>query len=233
MGFGETGVCRFFKIRSVIIDQLFNHVISSIKGESMENNSNCFHFHVCYLSCELKDMLPLFCQFLVVRILERIQNLSNEKCSGCAKNYRFSSLHPCVKTSLTERIDMFLPQAKTEALEKMDRLITLFQQSFNLLQNKEAYLQIGITFVENLLPKQVIDRRFINEDTEEMFQYDDGWVTFEADVLSNLCQSLIEDYDFDSAPKKATPKRKAMKGPPNDNDEAATDESRSNKKQKT
>ena len=136
-----------------------------------------------------------------------------------------------MKTSLTERIDMFLPQAKTEALEKMERLITLFQQSFNLLQNKEAYLQIGITFVENLLPKQVIDRRFINEDTEEMFQYDDGWVTFEADVLSNLCQSLIEDYDFDSAPKKATPKRKAMKGPPND--EAATDESRSNKKQKT
>ena len=98
-------------------------------------------------------------------------------------------------------------------------------------------MQIGISFVENLLPKQVIDRRFINEDTEEMFQYDDGWVTFEVDVLSNLCQEFIGDCDFVSPPKKVTPKitkRKAMKGLPDvsDNDETVTDEARSNKKQK-
>ena len=99
----------------------------------MENSSICFHFHVCYLSCELKGMLPLFCQFLVVRVLERIQNVSNEKRSGCAKNYRFSILHPCVKTSLTERVDMFLPQAKTEVMEKMERLISLLVQRIIVL----------------------------------------------------------------------------------------------------
>ena len=45
----------------------------------------------------------------------------------------FSSLHPCVKTSLTERIDMFLPQAKTEVMEKMERLISLLVQRIIVL----------------------------------------------------------------------------------------------------
>ena len=157
-------------------------------------------------------MLPLFCQFLVVRVFERIQTLSVEKCGGCTKNYRFSSLHPCVKTSLIERIEMFLPQAKSEAFEKMERLIVLFQQSFNLLQNKDAYLQVGKTFLENLQPKQVLDRRFINEDTEEMFQYDDSWLTFEEDLLSSLCHEVL-NCDDDPSPTPRLPKitkRKAV-----------------------
>ena len=167
------------------------------------------------MCCELKVMLPLFCQFLVVRVFERIQALSVEKCGGCVKNYRFSSLHACVKTTLPDRIDMFLPQAKSEAFEKMERLIVLFQQSFNLLQNKEAYLQIGRSFLENLQPKQVLDRRFINEDTEEMFQYDDSWVTFEEDLLSSLCREVlnVEDSDDAASPTPRVPKirkRKAM-----------------------
>lgn len=163
-------------------------------------------------------MLPLFCQFLVVRLFERIQNLSSEKCSGCAKNYRFSSLHPCVKTSLTDRIVMFLPQAKTEVLEKMERLIDIFQLSFNLLQNKEAYLQFGRTFIENLQPNQVLDRRFINEDSDVLFQYDDSWVNFEEDLLTDLCHEILGDCDdLVTPPRVIIPKiskRKAMIGLP-------------------
>ena len=160
-------------------------------------------------------MLPLFCQFLVVRVFERIQALSVEKCGGCVKNYRFSSLHACVKTSLSDRIDMFLPQAKSEAFEKMERLIVLFQQSFNLLQNKDAYLQVGRSFLENLQPKQVLDRRFINEDTEEMFQYDDSWLTFEDDVLNSLCHEILNAEESDDEPSSIPRvpkirKRKAM-----------------------
>ena len=166
-------------------------------------------------------MLPLFCQYLVVRVFERIQSLSIEKCGGCVKNYRFSSLHPCVKTSLSERIVMFLPQAKEEAIEKMSRLVSLFEQDFNL-SNTETYSSVGKSFLESLEQKQVLDRRFINEDAETMFKYDQSWLTFQDDPFTRLCDEVFGDIvDINESDNQQSPiqtpvqtpkiaKRKAM-----------------------
>ena len=166
-------------------------------------------------------MLPLFCQYLVVRIFERIQSISSEKCSGCAHGYRFGSLHPCVKTSLSERIVMFLPQAKEEAIEKMSRLVSLFEQDFNL-SNTETYSSVGKSFLESLEQKQVLDRRFINEDAETMFKYDQSWLTFQDDPFTRLCDEVFGDIvDINESDNQQSPiqtpvqtpkiaKRKAM-----------------------
>ena len=108
-------------------------------------------------------MLNLFCQFLVVRTFERIQILSREKCSGCVNQYRFDTLHDCIKTGIQERVRLFFPAARDEVSQRLERLLQHFQRSFTLQQSPEIYLEVGEAFLNKLSSEQLTDRRFINE----------------------------------------------------------------------
>lgn len=151
-------------------------------------------------------MFSLFCQFLVVKIFELIQQSSREKCNGCQNHFRFDSLHDCMKTTIQDRIKMFFPESKNEVLNKLDRLLGLFQQSFTLNQSPDAYLQVGETFLNKLLPNQIVDRRFINEDSELMFTYDQSWQedvydqNWQEDNLSTFCQEIFGDESREQKP---------------------------------
>ena len=151
---------------------------------------------------------PLFRQFLVVRIAERIQDLCKIECSGCQKLYRFSSLHPCQKLSWADRVYMFLPQVLTEALEKMEKLIALFHKSYAYpTDNFDVW---GTQFVESLAAKDILDRRYINEDTGYMIEYDNSWQD-----LDDLCNQLVEACEEWDREEGVTPKIAKKKAQPN------------------
>ena len=185
-----------------------------------------FHFLICQLVCgsnislfKMFDLgFPMFRQLLVVRITERIQDLSKIKCSGCQNAFRFSSLHPCQKLSLSDRIDMFLPQVLTEALERMPHLVAMFHNKYE--HDTTNYEDWGKQFVQQLASKDILDRRFINEDTGCIFEYDNSWCSEEID-LQQVCDDLLnacEEIDAEvterievtesTEPKKKKPKRK-------------------------
>ena len=131
---------------------------------------------------------PLFCQFLVVRINERIQDLSKSECSGCQNGYRFPSLHPCHKLSLSNIVDMFLSQVVTEVLERMPQLVVQFHKTY--AYPTVNYEEWGHHFVRQLNGTQILDRRYINEDTGYMFEYDNSWR--ESEPFDDLCAELFE-----------------------------------------
>lgn len=117
----------------------------------------------------------LFRQYLVVRIVERIQDLSITNCLACAENQdaRFAALHPCQQTPLTERLSLFLPQALTEVLDNMSTLAQRYQKTFWCI---EDYVEEAKRFVHQLTVQQILDRQYINEGTSTIFQYDNSWL---------------------------------------------------------
>lgn len=161
-------------------------------------------------------MLSLFNQLLVVRCYEVVQQLSHERCQGCKFNYRFDCLHECIKTSIQERVKIFLPEAKKQVLQRMDQIMGQFQQNFPLHQPLETYLQVGEAFVHKLSPVQLTDRRFIHEGTGELFAFDLSWREDPND-LTSFCNDLFgKDATLDQT--ECTPKITKRKITDNGND---------------
>ena len=129
--------------------------------------------------------LGLFYRFLTARILERIQQISKEVCRGCEMQYKFVSLHPCQTNSLIQRVTMFLPFAKAEATEKIDRLIKNYKCMFSIFHDEEVYMKAGREFLQDLQPRQFFDTKYINEDSEATFGFDSSWKDF--DTFTQLC----------------------------------------------
>ena len=140
--------------------------------------------------------MTLFYQFLVARILERIQQISKEICRGCEMQYKFASLHPCETNSLFHRIGLFLPSAKGEALAKLDGLVKSYKRNFSLFHEEVVYLEAGESFLQNLQPQHLIDTRYINEESESTFGLDSSWRGPEVDPLTQMCNEVFGETDF-------------------------------------
>ena len=158
-----------------------------------------------------------FRQFLVVRISERIQDLCISECTGCQNDYRFAVLHPCQKLSLADRVDYFLPQVLNEALDKMERLVDLYQ-TICVYPTTDLDMD-GRVFVQQLTAKQLFDRRYINEDTSYMFEFDDRWykpVEEEMNYQNEILQACQEiDEEAKQAETQVFPKIIKRKAHPN------------------
>lgn len=139
--------------------------------------------------------LTLFYQFLTVRILERIQQISKEICRGCEMHYRLASLHPCETNSLFQRVDLFLPSVKAEALDKIVRLVQSFKANFPLFYDEDVYLEIGNSFLQTLQPQHLIDTRYINEESDSTFGLDSSWREPEIDTLTQICNDVFGETD--------------------------------------
>ena len=70
-----------------------------------------------------------FDRFLVLKIAERVQFISREKCSGCVTGLILDQLHQCMQITLKEKVARFLPRAKNEALTRLDKLFSLYHQT--------------------------------------------------------------------------------------------------------
>ena len=164
-----------------------SHVTFPIKEDVFVKRAFPFLFSV--VRVKMAVGVPLFRQFLVVKVCERIQDICITECSGCQFNHRFAALHPCQKLSLTDRVDMFLPQVVDEALNKMEKLIATLPAHFKF--TNVSYMQEGVEFLQQLTTKHLFDRRFINEDTALMFEYDDRW--YQEDMShADFCEQLLD-----------------------------------------
>jgi len=175
-----------------------------------------------------KAAVSLFEHYLIVRIIERIQDICITECSGCKNNYRFASLHPCQKLSLSERVDMFLPQVLSEALDNMEKLVALFPAYLNFPTT--GYEELGAEFVKQLTATNMFDRRYINEGTESLFEFDNRWFTPEAleptyqeihEELQRVCDNLVEEEEEEGIQMQIYPKivkRKAHSNARNEDD---------------
>ena len=133
---------------------------------------------------------PLVRQSLVVKIVDRIRDLSIQKCSGCMMDYRFGSLHPCQKNSLTTRTELFLPQVLTEVLERIERLLDLHQNQF--MFPVMSLLDFAREYVQQLTPDQVYDRQYINQDTADMFPYNNSWIVEDVAIIQDLREPVLQ-----------------------------------------
>ena len=123
-----------------------------------------------------------FERFIVVKIAERVQELSRQKCTGCINQHTLDQLHPCNMVEITERIRLFLPKVKSEALSRVENLLQLYQHNA-WISDEQEFLDGGTKFIKNLSIANLIDRRYINEDTVFEHPYDSSWVANEADFL--------------------------------------------------
>ena len=121
--------------------------------------------------------------FLAVKIADRIQQLSRERCTGCTSNYILDNFHACIKTPLDERLRLFLPKVRAEALDKLDNLIRLCQPEAYPVDPtpEQTHAMMGVErqctdFIISLTPDDLQDRRYINEDTVELYPYNMTWL---------------------------------------------------------
>ena len=119
-------------------------------------------------------MLVYLNHFLAVKIADRIQHLSRERCPGCIEGYVLDNFHACVKNVLEERIALFLPKVKAEALDNLDNLLRLYQQA--AWADPELVRQSAMDFILKLTPAKLMDRRYINEDTVELHPLNMTWL---------------------------------------------------------
>ena len=118
-----------------------------------------------------------FYKFLVIKIAERVQQISRDRCSGCTTGYILDQLHPCSKLSLDAKIEMFLPMAKNNAQNRINQLYELFTRTTyvdSFLSN--SYIEAGQAFIESLELRSIIDRRYINEDSVIEHPFDQTWL---------------------------------------------------------
>ena len=124
-------------------------------------------------------MFPRYNVFLAVKVAERVQQLSREKCSGCLSELIIDQLHPCMRISMEKKIEMFLPRAKKEALERLDYIFHIYKQT-NCISDADdqMFLEAGENFIQELDPDDLLDRRYINEDSVvEHGPFDISWLT--------------------------------------------------------
>jgi len=123
-------------------------------------------------------MFPLFKKFLVVKISERIQQLSQAKCSGCIGKFLLDQLHPCKENTLEEKINLFLPTVQEEALERLEALFDMYQQTRIDLYNplNKNYIVDGGDFIKQISLQHLLDRMYINEDTVTEYPFNLSWL---------------------------------------------------------
>ena len=116
-----------------------------------------------------------FCKFLVIKIAERVQEISHEQCVGCVGGFILEQLHPCMRLSLPARVERFLPKAKYDALTRLDKLYEMFTKTAWIVDGV-AYKEAGEDFIEFLQPHDVLDRRYVNEDSVCDHPFDSTWL---------------------------------------------------------
>ena len=158
------------------------------------------------------DMLYQFERFLVVKIAERTQQLSRLRCQGCISGHIFDQLHRCMKVTLKEKIEIFLPKVKDEALSRLNNLFHLYQQ-YAWVEDEQAFIEGGKTFIATIQADHLLDRRYVNEDTVIECPFDTSWLAEEDDFLvaqiENTMPTIlpaIEELD------PVAPKKKRKKG---------------------
>ena len=128
-------------------------------------------------------MLYQFKRFIVLKIAERVQELSRQKCYGCISGYCLDQLHQCVTVPLKEKIRIFLPRAKEEAISKLDNMFHLFQEKV-WIDDESAFIEAGREFIKNIDFLDLLDRRYVNEDTVLEYPYNTTWLSDEDDFLA-------------------------------------------------
>ena len=162
--------------------------------------------NVSFLNLQAGDNMLYLKHFLAVKIADRIQQLSRERCPGCMANYILDNFHPCVKTALEERIALFLPKVKTEALDKLENLIELYQQS---AWTEPEIRQYATDFIISLKTDDLIDRRYINEDTVELHPFNMTWLL---DMPPTAAPEQLKPTKPKSGKKTVSKKRKSDDG---------------------
>ena len=142
------------------------------------------HFLICRMAYAAH--FALFHKFLVIKIAERIQQISRDKCDGCAGGFVLDQLHPCMRMNLDARTERFLPKAKYDALTRLDSLFNMFGKTTyveSLLAS--AYVEAAEQFLDSLQPHQVLDRRYVNEDSVIEHPFDQTWLLTSLPVPQN------------------------------------------------
>ena len=145
-------------------------------------------------SCHSFVGISLFCQHLVVRIVDRTQDLSMANCPACVDNQttRFASLHACQETPLPVRLSLFMPQVVTEILQRMDKLVQLFYLRCHYNIDRD-YVNQAKQFVQQITHLDLVDRRYINEGTSSLHPYDVSWLDPEVAAPSTLDNNYCVD----------------------------------------
>ena len=142
------------------------------------------HFLICKMEdgARAANVFSLFNRFLVIKVAERVQQIAQQKCSGCANQFVLDQLHPCMRISTEEKVFMFLPQAKLDALTRYDKLYELFTKTTYILDDV-ACREAGEHFIELMQPNDILDRRFINEDSVLEYEFDLSWLNDEQNSI--------------------------------------------------
>ena len=135
-------------------------------------------------------MFYKFEKFLVVKVAERVQLMSREKCSGCVHGQLLDQLHDCMKVSLKDKLKMFLPCVKAEALERLNQLFSLYQQTA-WVDDEHSHLEIGENLIKCLQVEDILDRRYINEDSTQEFPFNTSWLTDEFASMNNTLPPIL------------------------------------------
>ena len=139
-----------------------------------------------------------FERFLVLKIAERVQFISREKCSGCVTGLILDQLHQCMQITLKEKVARFLPRAKNEALTRLDKLFSLYHQTA-WVDDDHIHIKSGEQFIEFLKTEDLLDRRYVNEDSVIEHPFNMSWLTDPVDldpVLQTLTLPLVLPLDL-------------------------------------
>jgi len=120
------------------------------------------------------DMLYQFERFIVVKTAERVQEISRQRCTGCISGHSLDQLHQCMSISLKEKIGIFLPRVKAEALSKVENLLYMYKQNA-WISEEQAFIEAGKNFIKKLNVDDLLDRRYVNEDTVMEHPYNTTW----------------------------------------------------------
>ena len=156
-----------------------------------------------FLNLQLAVNMIVLKHFLAVKIADRIQQLSRERCPVCGGNYVLDNFHECIMTPLKDRIRFWLHKVKAEALDKFDNLINLYQEA--AWAESEVMRQYGVDFIVSLQPKDLQDRRYINEDTVELYPFNMSWLT--ATYIEPTATACPQPEKTQPAKTKSKPKK--------------------------
>ena len=131
-------------------------------------------------------MMYQFKRFIVVKMAERVQELSRQKCNGCICGYCLDQLHQCVTVPLEEKTRIFFPRAKEEALSKF---YNMYGQAW--IDNESAFIEDGKAFIKNIDFLDLLDRRYVNEDTVMEYPYNTTWLSDEDDYLATQIENTF------------------------------------------
>ena len=149
------------------------------------------HFLICKMVCgsnirseELSvhllagnNVYSPFYKFLVLKVAEILQQISRDRCSGCVAGYILDQLHPCMGINLEKKIERFLLKAKTTAVTRIDRLFAMYTENASIdSYMASSFMDAGKYFIETLKPRDLMDRRYINEDSVVQHPYDPSWL---------------------------------------------------------